>query len=87
VADFSGDSDTWNGPGRTDSLIQLYAAERGCRKEGRIQDAKGLRETYEVLLDKVISSASWLDMRNPARIRDVMGRDVLPARDPFDYNV
>lgn len=81
---FSGDADTWNGPARSDQLIQYRAAAKGCRKEGRREDAKDLLDDYAELLEKVIASASWVDQRNPPRIRDV-GRGVL--RDPFAYQV
>jgi hypothetical protein len=82
--DFSADADYWRGPMRSDELIVLRAAAKGCRKEGRRGDAADLLSDYKELLEKVKDSASWVDQRNTPRIRDVMGSQ---RRDPFDYPI
>lgn len=78
------DADVWAGPARSDQLIVLYAAAKGCRKEGRRGDAADLLSDYATLLEKVTASASWVDQRNPAKIRDMMAER---RRDPFDYDI
>ncbi len=83
---FSGDSVEWYGPARSDELLVLKAAAAGCRKEGNDQGAEQLDREYAALLDKVQSMASWFDMRNPAKIRDV-GAMSRPVRDAFDFDV
>lgn len=82
---WTADSDTWNGPARSDELICLHAAAKACRKEGRRGDAADLLQDYAQLLEQVLAAASWVDMRNPPTIRDVM----TEARrgDAFDYLV
>jgi hypothetical protein len=83
--DFSDDaSPEWRGPARSDELIVLRTAAKGCRKEGRRGDAADLLSDYRELLERVQASASWVDQRNPARIRDV---NAGVARDAFDYPV
>jgi hypothetical protein len=83
-AAFANDADTWNGPPRTDELIMLQAAAKGCRKEGRRGDAQDLLADYAEILQSVKDTASWVDQRNPAKIRDVMPFGI---RDEFDYPV
>lgn len=83
---FSGDSDTWYGPGRSDELVSIRAAIKGCRKENDADTAAQLEREYGVLLSQVQAMASWADMRNAATIRvvnDPLGR----PRDPFDFDV
>lgn len=83
---FAGESTEWYGPGRSDELLVLRAAAKGCRKEGNDQGAAQLDREYLLLLEKVQNMASWFDMRNPATIRDV-GNMLDVGRDPFDYDV
>lgn len=78
---FSSDSDTWYGPPGSDELLCLKAAAKGCRKEGRTQDADELMKDYRAMLDSLRTSASWVDLRNPATIRDQR----LQISDPFSY--
>lgn len=79
---FVNDASVWYGPARSDTLLTYLAAEAGCRKEGRKVDADTLRGQYNDLLVKVKDSASWIDLRNPPKIRDVQ----QALRDPFGYN-
>lgn len=81
---FSGDSDTWYGPARSDELVILRAATKALRKEGSTQDAADLDREYEALFQKVMNYASALHLRDPAQIRDESG---LGARYAFDYPV
>lgn len=88
IPDFEGlvlDADTWAGPARSDELIVIAAARKAVLKEGRIQDASVLKNEYDELLDKVKRMGSWLDMRNPAQVRDV--GPTRAARSSFDYAV
>jgi hypothetical protein len=73
-AGFGSDAGVWYGPARSDELIELRAAAKGCRKESRLQDAQALDAEYDRLFEKVSAMASWVDQRNPAMIRDEMGR-------------
>ncbi len=84
---FANDAAVWSGPGRSDQLICLWVAARGCRKEGRRADAADLMQDYAELLAKVASTASWLDQKNPPMIRDVDSEFSGRFRDPFDYPV
>lgn len=80
------DGTSWYGPARSDELLVLKAAAKGCRMEGNDQGAVQLDREYAILLDKVQNMASWFNMRHSARIRDVA--DPLGGtRDPFDYDV
>lgn len=83
---FASDSDVWYGPSRSDSMIVLLAACYGVRKEGsaRSGEAEILMQEYKDLLTKVTSAASWFDMRNSAKIRDVATEG---QRFSFDYPV
>lgn len=83
ISDFPGFSDdlmVWNGPPRSDELLVLKAAAKGCRKEGRVPDANALDGEYTQLLLKVKELASWYDMRNPAEMRDSR-----PLTEPFSF--
>lgn len=83
ILDFAGfpdDTFAWNGPPRSDELIVLQAAAKGCRKEGRKSDASALDDEYNTLLLKVKELASWYDMRNPAEMRDTR-----PLAQPFGF--
>jgi hypothetical protein len=83
---FAADATEWYGPARSDELLTLKAAAKGCRKEGNDQGAMALDREYLMLLDKVQSMSSWFDMRNAATVRDVV--DPIGARkDPFDFDV
>jgi hypothetical protein len=82
--DFTNDADTWAGPGRSDQLICLQAAAKGCRKESRRADAADLLSDYRTLLERVIATAAWVDLRNPARIRDT---NTPPLGDGSDFDV
>jgi hypothetical protein len=86
IAGFSNDSDVWYGPARSDELLVIRAAEKAMKKEGpaRLQEAAGLRSEYGEVFEKVTNAASWVDMRNTARIRDTQRSAV---RDPFAYPV
>lgn len=88
-AGFIDDTTSWYGPARSDELIVIRAAIKGCRKEDNEQAARALEAEYERLLERVTSMASWLDMRNPATIRDVGldGSTGMGRRDPFDFDV
>lgn len=81
------DVTVWRGPNRSDELVVLAAARKGVLKEGtaRAHDAAILKAEYAELLDKIKGTASWFDMRNPARIRDTSGR--IDRFHLFDYNV
>lgn len=79
---FSADGDSWIGPGRSDELIVLRAAIKGCRKEGNDQGARFLEGEYAYLQQCVQDMASWVNMRHSATIRDVgdpTGRHRLPG--------
>ena len=88
-AGFSGDSDTWFGPARSDEMIVLLAAIKGMRKEGNDQGATQLEKEYARLFEKVVNMASWLNMRNPPTIRDVGGGPGISSaqRFPFDFDI
>lgn len=83
IADFPGfasDATAWMGPPRSDELIVLRAAAKGCRKESRMQDAAVLDGEYDKLLLKVKELASWFDQRNAAEMRDSR-----PLSEPFSF--
>lgn len=84
---FSGESDSWYGPGRSGELVAIRAAVKGCRKEGNSQGAAELEREYAVLLSQVQAMASWSDMRNAASIRVVADAGIKPARDAFDFDI
>lgn len=84
---FSGDSDTWYGPARSDEMIVLKAAMKGCRKEGNDQGAQFLAQEYEYLKECVQEMASWANMRNSQLIRDVGPVQLRSARLPGDYDI
>jgi hypothetical protein len=84
VPDFSMASGGWHGPAESDKVIALLAASDGCRKEGRVADANALYESAMTCLENLKARASWVDQKNPAKIRDVYG---TPARGPFDFDV
>ena len=75
-----GGNPVWMGPPRSDELITLRAAAKGCRKEGRVPDADRLDKEYNLLLAKVTSLASWYDQRNAAEMRDSR-----PLSEPFSF--
>lgn len=77
---FTNDASTWLGPPRSDELIVLQAAAKGCRKESRHGDADRIMADYARLLDKVQRLSSWYDMRNPAQMRDA-----VPFIDPNSF--
>jgi hypothetical protein len=83
---FAGDATEWHGPLRSDELVVLAAAAKGCRKEGNDQGAAALDREYLLLREKVQNMASWVNARHSATIRDV-GNPLRPGRMPFDYNV
>lgn len=83
---FTGDSTVWPGPARSDELVVLKAAIKGCRKENNDQSAQFLAQEYEYLKECVQEMASWTNMRHAAMIRDVRG-SLGPSRLPGDYNV
>lgn len=89
ILDFTGfaaDGTVWHGPVRSDELIVLAAAAKGCRKEGNDQGAAQLSQEYAIMLEKVQNMAGWLNMRHAATIRDV-GNPLRGLRNGFDYNV
>jgi len=81
---FANDADKWYGPGGSDEMIVLLAAAKALRKEGEVADAAALDKEYMVLADQVLSRSSWMDMRNPPKIRDVRRADLKFG---FDYQV
>jgi hypothetical protein len=81
---FVTDASRWMGPARSDELIVLRAAAKGCRKEGNDQAAAQLDREYDVVLSKVQNMASWVDMRNPPTIADVSSPS---RRDPSDWDL
>lgn len=83
---FASDVAVWTGPARSDQLVALKAAYYGVKKEGsaRAEDAASLDSDYGKLLQNVQDTASWLDLRNPAQIRDVMSQK---SRFVFDYPI
>lgn len=83
---FSADADVWYGPARSDELLVLKAAAKGCDKEGNTQGAEKLEREYGRLLAKVANLAGAFDQRNPPKIRDVQG-GIGVRRDAFDYDV
>jgi hypothetical protein len=82
---FASDSTVWYGPARSDELIVLSAAAKAMRKEGNDQGAAQLDRERALLLEKVTGMASWFDMRNPPKIRDV--ESMKRFADPFRYQV
>lgn len=78
------DTDTWYGPAGSDVLVSLKAAYFAVKKEGaaRMSEAQGLLADYKDLLQSVTSRATWLDMRNPAQVRDINSE---LGRYSFDY--
>ena len=83
---FSGDSTVWPGPARSDELVVLSSAMKGCRKEGNDQGAAQLQQEYQYVLQCVQNMASWANMRHSALIRDV-GPVAGAARLPGDFNI
>lgn len=81
---FTNDGSVWPYAARTDELIVLMAAAKGCRKEGEISDAEVLEHEYQSLWERVVQSIGSLDMRNGEVIRDVQGGSTA-TRGPFDY--
>lgn len=81
---FANDAALWQGPPRSDELVVLRAAAKGCRKEQNDPLAAEIDAEYRTLFMKVTAAASWLDMRNPAQIRD---ESSLSSRTTFDYPV
>lgn len=82
IGAFANDAAQWYGPEDSYRAIALLAAADGTRKEGRLQDSQALRAEYRELMDRIIARASWVDQRNPAKIRDVM----QSRRDPFAFD-
>ena len=83
-AGFANDAALWQGPPRSDEMVVLKAAIKGAKKEQNDSMARALAEEYAELFKKVTAAASWLDMRNPAQIRD---ESSLSSRTTFDYPV
>lgn len=83
---FSGDSAIWPGPARSDELVALKAAMMAMRKEGNDQGAAQLEREYREVLQAVQELSSWVDMRQPAMIRDVGDPLGLP-RSAFDFDI
>lgn len=81
---FTSDTQSWRGPTGSDALIVLMAAAAGARKEGETADAQALDQQYQLLWNRVIERASWMDGRNAPKIREV---ENMQDRDPFDFNV
>jgi hypothetical protein len=80
------DASVWMGPARSDELIVLKAAMKGCRKEGNDQGARFLEGEYAYLQQCVQDMASWTNMRHSATIRDV-GDPLGNQRMPFDFDI
>lgn len=83
-AGFANDATVWPYMARTDELVVLLMAAKGCRKEGEVQDAQALDREYKELWDKVLVSLTNIDMRNALVMRDVEG---TRSFDSFDYFV
>lgn len=83
---FVADTDIWNGPMGSEDLVALRAAIIGIRKEGsgRRDDANDKEAEYKDMLQIVTDMATWVDLRNPAKIRDVQS---IHNRFAFDYPV
>jgi hypothetical protein len=81
---FSGDTDVWRGPARSDELIVLMSAAKFLRKEGSEAGARALDTEYASLWDRVLSQASHFYRKDPPRIRDVQTQ---VQRSPFDFFV
>lgn len=81
---FANDTATWQGPPRSDELLVLKAAAKGAYKEQNSSLAQEIEREYAALFQKVTAAASWLDMRNPAQIRD---ESSASSRVTFDYPV
>lgn len=81
---FANDAAVWSGPPRSDELLVLSAAAEGASKEQNQAKVAALKGEYQELFKKVTAAASWLDMRNPAQIRD---ESSLSSRMTFDYPV
>jgi hypothetical protein len=79
---FTSDSQIWHGPPGSDELVVLMAASQGAKKEGETRDADALDREYQVLWDRLTQRASWLDGRNPPKIREV---ENVGQYDLFDY--
>jgi hypothetical protein len=80
------DATSWFGPARSDELIVLDVAAKALRNEGSDRDAWVLEKERDKLLVTCQTLASWIDMRNPAMIRDVGNSVSNPSfRDGFDY--
>lgn len=84
-AGFSNDAAVWPGPARSDEMIVLKAAIKGCRKEGNDQGARMLEGEYMQLQQHVQDMASWTNMRHSASIRDV--GPMSAGRMPFDFDI
>lgn len=92
-ATWTADADTWYGPVGSDELVALRLGAWACRKEGRVADARELLSLYQMELESVLTSASWVDQRNVPMIRDELNlsnsrRDLSDydiARDPWGY--
>jgi hypothetical protein len=80
------DASVWYGPARSDELIVLKAAIKGCRKEGNDQGARFLEGEYAYLLECVQDMASWTNMRHAATIRD-LGNPLGVERLPGDFDL
>jgi hypothetical protein len=83
-AGFANDAALWQGPPRSDEMLVTKAAAKGCRKEQNEGMARALDAEYATLYKKVTAAATWLDMRNPAQIRDETS---LSSRTSFDFPV
>lgn len=85
-AGFGNDVTTWPGPIGSEDLVALQAAIFAVRKEGdaRANEANMLKAEYKEQLEIVTDLASWVDIRNPARIRDV---STSHSRFAFDFPV
>jgi hypothetical protein len=83
---FAADGTEWYGPARSDELVVLRAAQKAAFKEENYPVADRLGREYDAMLYKVQTMASWLDMRNPASIRDA-GDPLAGGRKPFDYDI
>jgi hypothetical protein len=81
---FASDTDRWFGPAGSDEMISLRAAWYGVGKEGEARGASqaSLSQMYQQVWDEVQRRATWLDLRNPAQIRDVNSER---GRFSFDY--
>lgn len=86
--DFVDDTTEFPGPLGSDELVAIRAAINAMAKEGdgRRAEVAVKEQDYKTLLQSVTDTATFLDARNPAKIRDVLNNNII-NRSSFDYNI